>query len=87
MIDPEQLPGWSEPIAESMWRYDLLFGVPRVCLLLHLAPAWLGIFYGYWWWVASGVTHGVMAAVTAIEPEWLVKLEDLLFREPGDIEP
>lgn len=83
----EDTPGWYEPVAEGLWKPDLLFEIPRRWNWMHLMfgfvafidqsmnPIWIAI-----------ATHFALGILTMWDPEWPEVLNDL-FSEPGDIEP
>lgn len=83
---PSDVDRWFEPIAEGMWKPDLLFEVPRHANWIHLlfALAWL-IDTSFWIWIAAG-THFCMVIATFADPEWPRVLNDF-FIEPNELEP
>jgi len=78
--------GWREPIAEGLWKPDLLFEIPRHANWLHAIWVTLAVFDSLRWMYGAAAMHLILAWLTMRDPEWPAVVSDF-FSEPNELEP
>lgn len=86
MANKPEVDGWLEPVAEGLWRPDLLFYIPRNLNYLHLFWIVLMVADSWNWAYAAAGMHVLFFRLTEADPEWPKTMMDF-FREPSELEP